>query len=420
MINPTEIAHRRRLHKRNSQKNDRRDNPLLLDASLMSTIPRHLAKVPAPAQLLEEGLNNTMKSISESLNFFDSSSPSRRPNTNARGPSRNSNNYRNSSRYHQQRNRSNSDHHSISSSVISSIARRPPSALNKNAARGSQKQQQSYSGVRIAGILGSLTLTEESLLFKPRDPRDKDNIFSWQVESIQKHQISAPNTGSNLLRFSTSPSNPVVTVSFRDRASLENINSHLNNKLQPLRKYRRLKETLLTTQRKLKEANRDIDELQDDNRTLLHTCETFGRKCKELNEDLKEARRKEVQQFINTDKVAQLEEKIQTMRPEVETLRNEQTAMTICHEMDIETYKSRIETLEKELAEDREALEEARAATERLLEEREPMDGMQIEVHRLTKDLRDERRTGIGASQKGTRQSAASIRGVPPSAATFA
>lgn len=265
-----------------------------------------------------------------------------------------------------------------------------------------------YSGVTLSDITGSLTLSADRLLFKPRHKRDRDHIFEWQLESLQKHQISAVGTDPHLLKL-TSQGNPpkAVIMTFPDRASLESVHANLSSTLQPLRKYRKLEETLAATQRKLKDANKAIDEMQDANEKLLASCEAFAKKCKSLSERLEQQQREEIISCLATEKVAELQQQLLAVRPEIETLRNEKIAMTIAHEMDLDTCQARITFLEKELKEERAAFARERAAQEKQLEDRHANDEvlhLQLEVHVLAKELLSERKATKEVKAKAEEQ----------------
>jgi hypothetical protein len=202
------------------------------------------------------------------------------------------------------------------------------------------------------------------------------------------HQISA-RTNAWLLKLVTiqTPTKTAI-LKFPDRNSLERIHLQLTNKLQPVggKQRRKLKETLVSTQRKLKEANKTIDELQDTNQTLLEACEKFAKKCKSLTIELQHHQQKTHQtassHVITRDTV--LEGRLVSLQALVESLKNEKTAMEIEYEMDAQDWAHRLTNLEKDLKEER-------AAMERMLEERQPLDELRLEVSVLTKQIPKER-----------------------------
>ncbi|CAB9530936.1 expressed unknown protein [Seminavis robusta] len=243
----------------------------------------------------------------------------------------------------------------------------------------------SYPGVTLKDTVGTLTVTADRLLFKPQNKADKDHIFAWPLDLLQKHQISANNNDQCLLKL-ISQQNPTkaVTMTFPHRHSLESIHQTLSRQLQPLRKYRKVKETLLSTQRKLKEANKSIDELQDANEKLLIACEKFAKKSKALTQELTQKQLQENAKRVSSTKVQELENRLATLQNQNEKLQNEKTAMHIEFEMDMDDWKDRVRNLENDLA-----LE--RSATERLLEDRQPWEELQLEVSVLAKQLLAER-----------------------------
>jgi TFIIH p62 subunit, N-terminal domain len=252
--------------------------------------------------------------------------------------------------------------------------------LQKSAPLSSVSQ---YNGVMVKDTVGTLTVSADRLVFKPQNRLDKSRTFTWHLETLQMHQISA-RVDEWQLKLVTNHQNPTknAILKFPNRNALERIHLQLTNKLHPMRKHRKLKETLLSTQRKLKEANKAIDELQDTNQTLLDACEKFAKKCKSLSIELLNQQKIQNASHITQDTL--LEGQLASLQALVESLKNEKTAMEIEYEMDTQDWTYRLTNLERDMKEER-------AAMERMLDERQPLDEIQLEVSALTKQIAKER-----------------------------
>ena len=347
----------------------------------------------------------------------------------------------------QQKHRNDSTDHDGASSAQGPVASTASNNNNNGTALGFEK-------VGFHEQVGTLILSPEKLEFQPDnvlEDRDDDDDASvtkaWSIQSIQRHQISPPNNKFELkVVISKHHYNQVLSFAFPNRYSLERIHANLNRLERqahdnenhshlkppksistlpqvPLQKYRRLKETLLSTQRKLKEANRAIDELQDTNQTLLDSCESIARKAKTFKTTMEEQssqirvlqqqlqlksrlvhqqqrqlQQQQILQRIQQPKkeelqatkeqlkgMGELKERLQSQQQYIEKLENFKTALEIEHEMDVQEYKGRLEVVETELTLERQT-------TERLLEERTSTDDIkQLDLHAMARELQKER-----------------------------
>ena len=241
-----------------------------------------------------------------------------------------------------------------------------------------------YHGVIFKDTVGTLTLTNDRLVFKPLNKQDKERNFAWLLEGLQKNRITLHRDDCLLKLVSTQYPSAAI-LKFPSRNALEGIHYQLTHKTQPMSKQRKLKETLVTTQRKLKEANKTIDELQDTNQTLLETCEKFAKKCQSLTVELQQLRREQTASHATRDKLLEGQQ-LANLQALVERLKNEKTAREIEYEMDTQDWTHRLTNMERDL-------QEERAAMERMLEERQPMDELRLEVSMLAKQNWKERQT---------------------------
>ena len=301
-----------------------------------------------------------------------------------------------------------------------------------------------YRGIKLNNVPGILTLTAESIRFQPREQqritvaskKKSEKEISWSWEALQKHMICvAPDKagkrslglldeachqeGDNfllklvVLQRQPLPSQTAVTsslasvvtattnsasgyskvllVKYPNRTALEGIHADMTHRLEqyrqkPLReKYQKVKEAVLISQRRLKESNKAVDELQDVNQTLLDTCEALARKGRALKTELQSShgryrhllqetiqRYKQQQQRQHPDRqVLDLQVQLKDLQRYVEAFKNEKTAREIEHEMDLQEYKERVEVLEQQLREEQ-------TVTEQLLEERQSLDDLLV------------------------------------------
>jgi hypothetical protein len=249
----------------------------------------------------------------------------------------------------------------------------------------------SYTGVRLGEIMGKLLISSEKLTFRPIDKADKEHHYGWAWDSLKKHQISAAPTEEDLMSPWGDPcllkivsyANPTkaVTMKFLNREDLERAHLDISSRMQPLRKYRKVKEALMDCKSDLKLANRTIDDMQDQNQKLLQSCEAFAKKAKQLSDKLKEQEHTAASRSLEQDKVAELERKLSKTKKQVERMQTEKTAMEIEHEMDQQDLQQKVFGLEREL-------EEVQAENERLQRSHQPIEELELEIKVLAKELR--------------------------------
>jgi len=283
-----------------------------------------------------------------------------------------------------------------------------------------------YKNIVLNNVKGTLTLTSEMILFQPKKRQSvvKQEDSTWGWDALQKHLIcAAPITAdddpkkehyllklvvkNNIAAYNKSTTK-TLSLRYPDRTALDGIHADVIHRLQwhsqksMRQKYQKTNETLLRTQRRLKEANRAIDELQDTHQTLLDTCELLARKgtaLKTSHEALK-VQHLQLQQFVSEQKPEQqvvvLQSQVKSLQQALEKLQHERTAREIEHEMDLQEYKSKAETLERQLLEEQ-------MVTEQLLEERQALD----EMVQLDGNVSATGSTGAGAVRTGAVSTAA-------------
>ena len=323
-------------------------------------------------------------------------------------------------------------------------ANQPPAISSSSSDPASSTS--TYRGIKLNNVPGILTLTAESIRFQPGEQQRIEKVsekknekeISWSWEALQKHMIcvapdkagkrslglsdeachqegdnfllklvvlqrqSPPNQNTiknSLTSVVTATTNSasgyskVLIIKYPNRTALEGIHADMTHRLeqyrqQPLRqKYQKVKESLLLSQRRLKDSNKAVDELQDVNQTLLDTCEALARKGQALKAELQSShgryrqllqetmqryKHQQQQQQQHPDRqILDLQVQLKDLQRYVEAFKNEKTAREIEHEMDVQEYKERAETLEQQLREEQ-------TLTEQLLEERQALDDLLV------------------------------------------